>query len=123
MHHLIIIGGGQSALACAYYLRRTDLDYVLLDRQPSCGGAWQHAWDALTLFSPAEHSSLPGWWMPKSKGDYPTKAEAIDYLCRYEERYQFPIERPVEVYIPVHLTPLFRLCLTPLFRASDPPGC
>ncbi len=97
MHDLIIIGGGQSALACAYYLRRTQLDYVLLDRQPSCGGAWHHAWDSLTLFSPAGHSSLPGWWMPKSKGDYPTKAEAIDYLCRYEQRYGFPIERPVEV--------------------------
>ena len=97
MHHLIIIGGGQSALACAYYLRRTDLDYLLLDQQPSCGGAWHEAWDSLTLFSPAEHSSLPGWWMPKSEGDYPTKAETIDYLCRYEERYQFPIERPVKV--------------------------
>jgi cation diffusion facilitator CzcD-associated flavoprotein CzcO len=97
MHDLIIIGGGQSALACAYYLRRTDLDYLLLDRQPSCGGAWHQAWDSLHLFSPAEHSSLPGWWMPKSKGGYPTKTEAIEYLCRYEQRYQFPIERPVEV--------------------------
>jgi len=97
MNDLIIIGGGQSALACAYYLRRTELNYLLLDNQQQCGGAWLHGWDSLTLFSPAEQSSLPGWWMPKSENGFPTKAEVIDYLCRYEERYNFPIERPVQV--------------------------
>lgn len=97
MHDLIIIGGGQSALACAYYLRRTGLRYVLLDNQPDCGGAWRHAWDSLTLFSPAEQSSLPGWWMPKSDHPFPTRAEVIDYLCRYEQRYEVPVHRPVEV--------------------------
>jgi thioredoxin reductase len=97
MYDLIIIGGGQSALACAYYLRRTGLRYVLLDNQPDCGGAWRHAWDSLTLFSPAEQSSLPGWWMPKSKHPFPTRAEVIDYLCRYEQRYEVPVHRPVNV--------------------------
>lgn len=97
MYDLIIIGGGQSALACAYYLRRTGLRYVLLDNQPDCGGAWRHAWDSLTLFSPAEQSSLPGWWMPKSSHPFPTRTEVIDYLCRYEQRYEVPVRRPVGV--------------------------
>jgi cation diffusion facilitator CzcD-associated flavoprotein CzcO len=97
MYDLIIIGGGQSALACAYYLRRTGLRYVLLDNQPDCGGAWRHAWDSLTLFSPAEQSSLPGWWMPKSSHPFPTRAEVIDYLCCYEQRYEVPVHRPVDV--------------------------
>lgn len=97
IYDLIIIGGGQSALACAYFLRRTGLDYLILDDQDRCGGAWRRAWESLTLFSPAEHSSLPGWLMPPSKDGFPTKNEVIDYLCRYEKRYEFPIERPVKV--------------------------
>ena len=97
IYDLIIIGGGQSALACGYYLRRTELDYIILDNQEQCGGAWQKAWDSMTLFSPAEHSSLPGWLMPKSENEFPRKAEVIDYICQYEKRYNLPVERPVEV--------------------------
>lgn len=97
IYDLIIIGGGQSALACGYYLRRTDLDYIILDNQKECGGAWLHGWDSLTLFSPAEHSSLPGWMMPKSKNEFPTKEEVIDYVCEYEKRYKLPVKRPDKV--------------------------
>jgi cation diffusion facilitator CzcD-associated flavoprotein CzcO len=97
IYDVIIIGGGQSALACGYYLRRTKLEYVILDNQENCGGAWQHGWESLTLFSPAEHSSLPGWLMPKSENQFPTKEEVIDYVCQYEKRYKLPVKRPFEV--------------------------
>lgn len=94
---VIVIGGGQSGLACGYYLRRTDLDYLIVDEQEGCGGAWRHTWDSLTLFSPAEQSSLPGWLMPPSTGEFPTRQEVIQYLCQYEERYKLNIRRPVKV--------------------------
>lgn len=94
---VIIIGGGQSALACAYFLRRTDHSYIILDDQSHAGGAWQHGWDSLTLFSPSEYSSLPGWMMPKSQSKFPTKDEVISYLTAYEERYKIQVRRPVEV--------------------------
>ena len=97
IYDLIIIGGGQSALACAYYARRTSLNYLVLDGQETCGGAWQKTWDSLSLFSPAEHASLPGWLMPKAKDKFPDKNHVINYLCAYEERYDFPIKRPVNV--------------------------
>ena len=97
IYDLIIIGGGQSALACGYFLHRTTIDYVGLDAEPKCGGSWLHAWDSLTLFSPSEHSSLPGWPMPKSQGEFPSREEVIYYLCKYEERYKIPIKRSVEV--------------------------
>lgn len=93
----IVIGGGQSALATGYYLRRTDFSWVMLDAQEAPGGAWQHGWDSLTTFSPAQYSSLPGWLMPKSEGPYPTRDEVLSYLQQYEVRYDFPIKRPVIV--------------------------
>lgn len=94
---VIVIGGGQSGLAVGYYLRRTGLSYVILDDQEKAGGAWMRTWDSLRLFSPAEHSSLPGWVMPRQTEEYPTKDHVIRYLRDYESRYKLPVERPVEV--------------------------
>ncbi|UGU14990.1 ArsO family NAD(P)H-dependent flavin-containing monooxygenase [Sinomicrobium kalidii] len=109
---VIVIGGGQSGLATGYYLRRGRLSYLILDDREKRGGAWQSAWDSLTLFSPAQHSSLPGWLMPKSEGPFPTRREVIDYLGRYEERYGFPVERPVRVNNMERENDLFRLITT-----------
>lgn len=95
---VIIIGGGQAGLATAYYLRRAGLTYAVLDAGQTPGGAWRHAWDSLRLFSPSSWSSLPGWPMPPKPGvDYPTRDDVIEYLTAYEQRYQIPVERPVEV--------------------------
>jgi cation diffusion facilitator CzcD-associated flavoprotein CzcO len=97
-----VVGGGQSALAAGYYLRRTGLRFVLLDDQPAPGGAWRHTWPSLRLFSPAQWSSLPGWLMPRDPGDapdgYPSRDAAIRYLAEYERRYELPVERPVHVH-------------------------
>jgi cation diffusion facilitator CzcD-associated flavoprotein CzcO len=92
-----IVGGGQAGLAAGYYLRRTGLSFVILDAGTAPGGAWRHGWESLRLFSPARYSSLPGWLMPGGTDDYPTRAEAIDYLTRYEERYALPVRRAVRV--------------------------
>lgn len=94
---VIVIGGGQSGLACGYYLRRAKLNFIILDEQQGHGGAWAHTWDSLTLFSPADYSSLPGWLMPKSKNRFPLRQEVIDYLGKYEEHYQLNVKRGVKV--------------------------
>jgi putative flavoprotein involved in K+ transport len=94
---VVIIGGGQAGLATGYFLRRTNLSFVILDGEPSSGGAWRHAWPSLRLFSPAQWSSLPGWPMPATAEAYPSRDQVIDYLARYEARYALPVRRPVEV--------------------------
>lgn len=96
-YDIIIIGGGQSALSCAYFLQRKGLDYLILDDQAEAGGAWRNTWDSLTLFSPSEYSSLPGRMMPKSEGKFPSKNEVIAYLRDYESHYKIKIKRSVSV--------------------------
>lgn len=102
MRDVVVIGGGQSALAAGYYLRRTPLRFALLDDPPEPGGAWRHAWPSLRLFSPAQWSSLPGWLMPRDPDDapdgYPSREAVLRYLAEYERRYALPVERPVRVH-------------------------
>jgi putative flavoprotein involved in K+ transport len=93
----VVIGGGQAALSVAYFLRRTSWSYVLLDAEEAPGGAWRHGWPSLRLFSPAQVSSLSGWPMPPTSDGFPTRDHVIDYLARYEARYQVPVLRPVWV--------------------------
>ena len=94
---VVVVGGGQAALATAYFLRRAGIAFAILDDQPSPGGAWQHGWDSLHLFSPAQWSSLPGWLMPPSPDPYPSREHVVRYLSEYERRYQFEVHRPVRV--------------------------
>lgn len=94
---VIIIGGGHSALATAYFLNREKINFVILDANEHPGGSWTKTWESLKLFSPKEYSSLPGWMMPPTKDLYPSREEIVNYLTKYEKRYDFKVERPVVV--------------------------
>lgn len=91
----MVIGGGQAGLSAGFYLRRSGLephrDYVILDANPDPGGAWQHGWGSLRLFSPSQFSSLPGWQMPVWRDGFPPVRHVVNYLTRYEERYALPV--------------------------------
>ncbi|MEU8870180.1 ArsO family NAD(P)H-dependent flavin-containing monooxygenase [Streptomyces javensis] len=95
---VVVVGGGQAGLAAGYHLRRLGVDFVILDGQSTPGGAWQHTWDSLRLFSPAAYSSLPGRLMPPQPGEvYPDAGHVVEYLADYEKRYALPIQRGVRV--------------------------
>ena len=107
---VVVVGGGQAALALGYHLNRTlrdtDASLALLDDQEAPGGAWRHGWESLRLFSPAEWSSLPGYLLPRHLGEryaeadvpeYPHRDDVLDYLAAYEARYDLPVRRPVRV--------------------------
>ncbi|QIP87906.1 NAD(P)/FAD-dependent oxidoreductase [Streptomyces sp. Tu 2975] len=95
---VVVIGGGQSGLAAGYHLRRLGVDFVILDAQSTPGGAWQHTWDSLRLFSPAAYSSLPGRLMPPQPGEaYPDAGHVLGYLADYEKRYELPVQHGVPV--------------------------
>ncbi|AWN30510.1 ArsO family NAD(P)H-dependent flavin-containing monooxygenase [Streptomyces sp. NEAU-S7GS2] len=96
---VVVVGGGQAGLAAGYHLRRLGLDFVVLDAEATPGGAWQHTWDSLHLFSPAAYSSLPGRLMPTQRGEtYPDAGHVVEYLAEYEKRYELPVQRGVHVH-------------------------
>lgn len=99
---VLVVGGGQAALAAGFYLQRArrrgspDLSFALLDAGRAPGGAWSSGWDSLQLFSPAAFSSLPGFPMPAWAGPGNPSGEHVRaYLSTYEDRYQLPVHRPV----------------------------
>lgn len=96
---VVVIGGGQAALALGFYLRRAGLEYVILDEQAAPGGSWRRGWESLRAFSPAQWSSLPGWLMPRTEtgNDYPSRDEVVRYLEQYEVRYALNVVRGVRV--------------------------
>ncbi|MCQ4198657.1 ArsO family NAD(P)H-dependent flavin-containing monooxygenase [Streptomyces coelicoflavus] len=95
---VVVVGGGQAGLAAGYHLRRQGLDHVILDADAAPGGSWQHMWDSLHLFSPADHSSLPGRLMPAQPGEtYPDAGHVVDYLTDYEKRYDLPVQHGTQV--------------------------
>jgi putative flavoprotein involved in K+ transport len=100
---VVVVGGGQAGLAAGYHLRRAGLapgsGFVILDASDRAGGAWPRMWSSLRLFSPSEYSSLPGWMMPawSADGGFPPARHVVDYLTRYEQRYDLPVVRPVTV--------------------------
>lgn len=106
---VIVIGGGQAGLSIGFFLRRSKLDYLILDDRNQPGGAWLNTWDSLKLFSPYQYSSLSGWMMPKTREEYPTKTEFIDYLTEYEKRYKFPVQRGIHVESVEKENDLFRI--------------
>ncbi|NGO08449.1 NAD(P)/FAD-dependent oxidoreductase [Streptomyces sp. HC44] len=81
---LIIIGAGQSGLASAALAPRHSFARTLvLEADEAPGGAWPRYYDSLTLFSPAQYSSLPDMRFPGDGDRYPTRDEVVDYLRAY----------------------------------------
>jgi putative flavoprotein involved in K+ transport len=95
---VVVIGGGQAGLAAGFELTRRDLDALVLDAGPETGHSWRTRWDSLRLFTPAEHSSLPGLAFPAPPGHHPGKDEVADYLVSYVDRFDLPVRHraPVE---------------------------
>jgi putative flavoprotein involved in K+ transport len=103
---VVVIGAGQAGLAVAYYLRRFQLtpgvDFLVYDRGPRTGGAWQHRWDALKLGSAHHVNDLPGMGelglsFETADRSLPARDIVAGYYRRYEEHFGLEVQRPVAV--------------------------
>ena len=94
---VIIIGGSQAGLAVGYHLAQRGLRYVILDAGSETGHAWRSRWDSLTLFTPAQHSGLPGMAFPRQKDTYPSKDDVASYLEGYVSAFDLPLRLNAKV--------------------------
>ena len=91
-HEVVVIGAGQAGLTMGYYLAGQGRQFVILERSDSVASAWRERWESLTLFTPRRYSGLPGLPFSGDPDGYPTRDDVIDYLERYAETFELPIE-------------------------------
>ncbi|PJJ73470.1 cation diffusion facilitator CzcD-associated flavoprotein CzcO [Diaminobutyricimonas aerilata] len=103
---VVVVGAGQAGLSVSYYLKRLGLDpgndFVVLDRGPGTGGAWQFRWEALRLGYAHRVNDLPGMSelgvsFDTADRTAPAKDVVADYYARYEQHFGFQVVRPANV--------------------------
>ena len=102
----MVIGAGQAGLSVSFYLQRLGLEpgreFVVLDRGPGTGGAWQFRWEALRIGSAHRINDLPGMdaigvSFETADRSRPAKEVVAEYYRSYEEHYGFDVRRPADV--------------------------
>jgi len=113
---VVVIGAGQAGLSSAYHLKKLGLanrDFLVLDRSPQAGGAWQFRWPSLTLSTVNRIHDLPGLSFAETVGpgaETVGAAEAVPkYFAEYERRFDLPVIRPVEVKVVCEREGRFRI--------------
>ncbi|PPB49679.1 pyridine nucleotide-disulfide oxidoreductase [Arthrobacter pityocampae] len=98
---VVVIGAGQAGLSSAYHLARSGLrphrDFVVLDANPSPGGAWLHRWPALTFDAAHALHDLPGLRLGTPDPEEPASRVVGRYYGEYERTFALPVLRPVRV--------------------------
>ena len=104
---IAVIGAGQAGLSSAYHLKRLGLapvrGFIVLDRAPSPGGAWQFRWPSLTLSTVNRIHDLPGMRFDEAVDTAAAEVQAADavprYFAAYERAFELPVYRPVTVTV------------------------
>lgn len=105
-YDVVVIGAGQAGLSVSYYLKRLGLepghDFIVLDRGPGPGGAWQSRWEALRVGTAHRINDLPGMdalgiSFETADRHRPARDVVAEYYGLYEEHYQLEVQRPVDV--------------------------
>ncbi|RAY12022.1 pyridine nucleotide-disulfide oxidoreductase [Actinomadura craniellae] len=94
---VVVIGAGQAGLSAGYFLRRAGLSFVMLDRSPGPGGAWQYRWPTLTLGTAHRIHDLPGTPLGEADEHRPAAEVVSGYFADYERAHDLRVRRPVRV--------------------------
>lgn len=97
MHDVIIIGAGQAGLSRGYFLKQTNLSFLILDKGERIGEVWRNRYDSLQLFTPCAYSSLSGLAIEGIQSDYPTKDDIANYLSSYANKFRLPLKLKINV--------------------------
>ena len=87
IHHCLIIGAGQSGLACARIAQNFGLDYVVLEQGTQAGEVWRQRSPKLKLFTPRNLSALSDYPLDGDPDALPNSAEMADYFESYHKKF------------------------------------
>lgn len=104
---IAVIGAGQAGLSSAYHLKKRGLPpvrgFIVVDRSPRPGGAWQYRWPSLTLSTANRVHDLPGMRLSEAvhtgSGEIPASIAIPQYFAVYEKTFELPVSRPVDVKV------------------------
>jgi putative flavoprotein involved in K+ transport len=89
---VIVVGGGQAALAMGYFLAQQGRRFTILEAAEEPAAAWRARWDSLRLFTPVRYDSLPGRAFPGDPDSYPGRDHVVAYLSDYARDLELPVE-------------------------------
>jgi len=95
--HVVVIGAGPAGLAVGACLKQENIPCVILERNDRVGSAWHHHYDRLHLHTDKRNSELPFLPYPKDYPRYPSRAQLIEYLKSYAQKFQLDIRFRQEV--------------------------
>jgi cation diffusion facilitator CzcD-associated flavoprotein CzcO len=105
---IAVIGAGQAGLSAAYHLRRLGLEadkgFVIFDRSPGPGGAWQFRWRSLALASANRIHDLPGLKLDEAivvgeNGEVQASRAVPEYYDAHEKAFDLRVHRPVIITV------------------------
>lgn len=96
-HPVVVIGAGPAGLATAYELQRRGVACRVLERGPAVAHTWRNLYDSLTLHTGRHLSALPGARFPRGTPLFPSRANLVDYLQSYRDRFDLHVETDCEV--------------------------
>jgi cation diffusion facilitator CzcD-associated flavoprotein CzcO len=90
---IAVIGAGQAGLSSAYHLKKRGLapvrGFIIVDRSPQPGGAWQFPWPTLTLSTGNRIHDLPGMRLSEAvdttSGEIQASVAIPHYFAAYEK--------------------------------------
>lgn len=89
---VLVVGAGPAGLATSHELKRRKIDHAVLEKGDCIAHAWTNLYESLVLHTGKHLSSLPGMSFPAATPLFPSRADFLDYLRRYQERFQLPVE-------------------------------
>lgn len=96
-HPVVVVGAGPAGLATSAELSRRGVPHRVLERGERAGHTWENLYESLRLHTGRHMSILPGMRFPRGTPLFPTRADFVDYLHAYAERFRVPVTASCEV--------------------------
>ena len=97
-HPVAVVGGGQAGLAISWYLARSGIGHVVLEKARA-GHAWRaERWDSFCLVTPNWQCQLPGFpYQGPDPNGFMLRQEIIDYIDAFIASFDPPLREGVAV--------------------------